>query len=488
MRKKLIIILIIASFLRLYNLIDLPPGLYPDEAMNGNNAAEALANKDWKIFYPENFGREGLFINIQSLFIAAFGNQAWALRLPSAMFGILTVLGLYFFTKELFRDYDSEKIALLSAFLLATSFWHINFSRIGFRAIMAPFFLVWALYWLLLVIRKSQNSQFSVVNCRLLSGLAGLTYGFGFHSYIAYRATPLLLLFLMAMAWRKHESKRALLNIFSIFALFAFLAGLPLGIYFLDHPADFFGRISGISIFNSETPIKDLFLNFLKTAGMFNFVGDFNWRHNISGRPLLFWPVGIMFLVGAYFSLRRILKEKVRFSGESAVWIWFLVAMLPVIISNEGLPHALRSLLLIPPVFILAAAGGAEIYEFLKIKFDERSLAVIGYVLAGILIAQPFYTYFIFWGENPNVKNAFAYNDYIIAKQLNKLPAEMPKYVVVSGADRKVERDYPISLQSVLFLTDTFSEEKRRAKNFFYLIPEEFKAAAIPRNALIFSL
>ena len=165
-----------AAFLRLGNLSTVPPGLYPDEAMNGNNALESLAANEWKVFYPENNGREGLFINIQSFSVAMLGNEPWALRLPSAIFGILTVLGVYFLTKELFRDKilfspkppqasghgsseserasrgqasaslgqrsglrENEILALIVAFLLATSFWHINFSRIGFRAIMPRF-------------------------------------------------------------------------------------------------------------------------------------------------------------------------------------------------------------------------------------------------------------------------------------------------------------------------------------------------------------
>ncbi len=474
MREKLIVILIIASFLRLYNLTNLPPGLYPDEAMNGNNAAEF----QWKVFYPENFGREGLFINIQSFFVAAFGNQPWALRLPSAIFGILTVWGLYLFTKELFKG---DKIALLASFLLATSFWHINFSRIGFRAIMASAFLVWGFYLLLKSVNQGKNNW-------LLPALAGSVYGLGFHSYIAYRATPLLAVFLMAVLWRRSESKKALLKIFSTFALFAFLAGLPLGIYFLENPADFFGRTTGISIFNSESPAAGLSLNILKTAGMFNFVGDFNWRHNIAGRPLLFWPVGIMFLVGAYFSLRKIFKEKEWLSNESIVWCWLIVAMLPVVISNEGLPHALRSIMMVPSVFILSAIGGMKIYEFLKNNIKENSLKLATYALLSVLLLEAYHSYFVAWGENPNVKNAFAYNDYIIARQLDKLPNETPKFVVVNGADRKIERDYPISLQSVLFITDTFSEEKRREKNIFYLTPEEFRAQEIPANASIFSL
>src|SRR3989344_1850110 len=303
--RLLVIILIIASFLRLYNLTELPPGLYPDEAMNGNIAVEALETGNFKIFYPENFGREGLFINIQALFIRQFGHQPWALRLPSAIFGILTVLGLYLFIKEFFKSTNNESItnkqirkfatnslfadenavALFSAFLLATSFWHINFSRIGFRAIMAPAFLTWSLYLLLKSINQTKNNfQFRELGIRNLAlpALAGLIYGLGFHSYIAYRATPLLIIFIGYFFYKNHSNIRKNIRmVFMIFLSAAFITILPIGIYFWHNPHDFFGRTARISIFNSETPIRDLAFNKIKTLGMFNFVGDFNWRHNI---------------------------------------------------------------------------------------------------------------------------------------------------------------------------------------------------------------
>ncbi|MDO8523101.1 MAG: glycosyltransferase family 39 protein, partial [bacterium] len=154
MRRKywiLVIIILLAAFFRLWDLKNIPPGLWSDEAMNGVNTIQANEGGGWKVFYPENFGREGLFINIQALFVKALGHEPWVLRLPSAIFGILTVLGLYLMTKELFFG----RVAVFSAFFMATSFWHINFSRIGFRAIMAPFFLVWGFYFLLLVMRKA---------------------------------------------------------------------------------------------------------------------------------------------------------------------------------------------------------------------------------------------------------------------------------------------------------------------------------------------
>src|SRR3989339_1097576 len=185
----LILIILIAGFLRFYDLKNTPPGLWSDEAMNGTNTIQALEGNKWKIFYPENFGREGLFINIQSLSVAVFGHTPWALRLPSAIFGLLTVLGLYFLTKELF----SGRVSLFASFFLATSFWHINFSRIGFRAIMAPFFLVWALYFLLRFY-KNEGSNFSQT---LSAVFGGILFGLGFHTYIAYRITPLILLSLL---------------------------------------------------------------------------------------------------------------------------------------------------------------------------------------------------------------------------------------------------------------------------------------------------
>ena len=150
----LILILAIAAFFRFYKLTEVPPGLYPDVAINGNDAATALASHNFRIFYPENNGREGLFINAIAVGFAFFGISVWSIKIVAAIIGFLTVLGLYLMLKELFRGKkQSNLIALLSSFFLAASFWHILFSRIGFRAIMVPFFLVWGFYCLFKAMR-----------------------------------------------------------------------------------------------------------------------------------------------------------------------------------------------------------------------------------------------------------------------------------------------------------------------------------------------
>src|SRR5437899_7138532 len=94
-RWILIGILAAAAILRLQQLGSVPAGLNHDVAMNGNNALENLESHRLALYYPENTGREGLFINIQTASVAAFGNTAFALRFPAAVFGLLTVWAVY---------------------------------------------------------------------------------------------------------------------------------------------------------------------------------------------------------------------------------------------------------------------------------------------------------------------------------------------------------------------------------------------------------
>ncbi|MDI6784950.1 MAG: glycosyltransferase family 39 protein, partial [bacterium] len=309
----LIIILILAIFFRIYKITEIPPGLYPDEAMNGNNALEALSTGNFKVFYPENNGREGLFINIQSLFLFIFGNKIWALRLPSAIFGILTVLGTYLFTRTLFTNsgleqnqirktnpaveltgqtstpwgerlvhhiasLNQERIALIATFFLAISFWHINFSRTGFRALIAPFFLVWALYFLLRALHHCFNHSKS--SRYIIDALSsGFLFGLGFYSYIAYRIMPILVVVIWFIYWFTANvpcSRKKIVGAGIWFLVTTVIVVFPLANYFSNNPHDFFGRTTQLSVFSSPTLWKTLGENIIKTMLMFNITGDSN--------------------------------------------------------------------------------------------------------------------------------------------------------------------------------------------------------------------
>ncbi len=483
-------ILIIASFLRLYHLTLTPPGLYPDEAMDGTNAQEALQTGQFKVYYPENNGREGLFMNVQAVFLKVIGqNEPWVLRLPSALFGIGTVLGVYFLAAELF----GAEVGLLAALLIATNFWHINFSRISFRAITAPFFLVWAMYFLIAGFRKIKNGE-RFGKATLFHIVGGIFFGLGFYTYIAYRVMPILALFVIISFWRiarRAGWQKNALHTAGHFLFFTFIVALPIGLYYLHNPADFLGRTSQVSIFSAESPIKSFAMNIIKTLGMFNVAGDYNWRHNYSGAPELFLPVGLLFLAGIILGIRSLFRKYRErmpeiFSEPFSllfVFLWFALAMLPVVISNEGIPHALRSILLIPPAIILATLGGVAFFHSLKRYLSEYWLKAIMAFAVAMFVSQAYAAYFVSWAKNPNVPGAFAADYVELGHTLNALPPGVPKYIVVKAGGVLVH-GIPMPSQTVMFITDTYTQQGQQAKNIHYVLPEDEKN--IPAGALTF--
>ncbi|OGF64345.1 hypothetical protein A2661_02430 [Candidatus Giovannonibacteria bacterium RIFCSPHIGHO2_01_FULL_45_24] len=498
-----VLILLLAAFFRFWDLKNAPPGLWADEAVNGVNALRAIETNGWKVFYPENFGREGLFINIQSVFIKSFGAETWVLRLPSAIFGVLTVLGLYLMTRELF----GRRVALFASFFLATSFWHINFSRIGFRAIMAPFFFVWSFYFLFLGARKLKQSLFI---------LAGLLFGLGFHSYIAYRIAPLIAVLPLWRFYTGRKNQEAGLQLGSpaskfcppcligLFIFATFLAALPLLWYYVQNPQDFLGRTAAISIFDAPNPLGQFSENLIKTLGMFNVAGDFNWRHNLAGSPQFWWPVGLLFLLGLWLSIKAILKPTPERDSESLsspspmegvggrvpsfplkfTLLWFIVMLLPVALSNESLPHALRAIVLIPSAMIFAALG----LEWIIQKFNEwldkqktnypekiaqlnrvaKEATLLLFVFFIAAAAHTYNTYFIRWAPNSNVYQAFQTNLTEKTNWLNAQPKEIKKYVVTDATERVDMRGTPMSFQPIIFITNTFFESRQKEKNIYY--------------------
>ena len=466
----LVLIMLVAAFFRLWDLKNIPPGLWSDEAMNGTNALVALEQKDWKVFYPENFGREGLFINIQSLFVAVLGNEPWVLRLPSAIFGILTVLGLYLMTKELF----GIRVALTASFFLATLFWHINFSRIGFRAIMAPFFLVWAFYFLFLAMRKSKEWFFAV---------AGFVFGLGVHSYIAYRVAPIIALLPL---W-KFYTRQKLAHLggrenycapcaIGLFIFMAFLAALPLLWYYAQNPQDFFGRTAGISILGSREPLAQFSENVVKTAQMFFLFGDFNWRHNFAGEAELWWPVAILFLIGIWVSIKKFQWP------NNFVLLWLVVMILPVALSNESLPHALRSIVLIPPAMIFAALG----LEWISRKIRPQ-LKVFIFIFLITATLNAYNQYFLRWAPNFNVYQAFQTDLTEKAHWLNSQPNNIKKYIITNAVDQVDTSGTPMSFQPIIFITNTASPAKQTEKNIYYLAYKDIERIDCNAPCLIVS-
>ncbi len=478
----------LAVFSRFWQLDSIPPGLWPDEAMNANDAFYTLESGDYKLFYPDNNGREGLFMWLISLSFSLFGISVWALKVPPAVAGVLTVVGIFFLTKELFlldTRFIKEKIhgiylSLATAFLLSTSFWHINFSRISFRAILAPLLLVFSFFFLLkgFRTRKIYNFIFS-----------GLFLGIGLHTYISFRIAPVIFAVLLIIFFFSYLQKKELRKylIFSlIFLVFAFVAALPMLQYFLGNMEDFTGRTGQVSVFDAQEPVKELIKSTTLHLGMFNVFGDPNWRHNYSGHPMIPLPLGLFFLIGLFYSIKKFfvsLKEK-EFHPlilYSLLLSWFFIMLLPGILTTEGIPHALRIISVIPPVYILTVMGGYLFYLFLCQRWTRKAAAVflvfIAIACAGIEINK----YFFDWAKNPEVEKAFTKNYVEIGNHLNSLPEESRKYVVINEPGSPIH-GISISAQTPMFIEKT-AYGKTRAE---YIRFEELEDKLVETDETIF--
>lgn len=121
------------------------------------------------------------YITIPSLLV--FGQTIFAVRFPSALFGALTIIPLYFFTKE----FSSKRIALFSAVFLALSPWHISVSRATSEVVISGFFTISALFLLVRNI-KNGNHKYNLVICVFI----GL--GYLFYHAIRFLAPPFFII------------------------------------------------------------------------------------------------------------------------------------------------------------------------------------------------------------------------------------------------------------------------------------------------------
>ncbi|MDO8436418.1 MAG: glycosyltransferase family 39 protein [bacterium] len=481
-------ILFLASFFRLWQLDLTPPGLYPDIAINGNDALKSLETGNFKVFYSDNNGREGLFMWLIAISFSIFGISIWSIKIVAAVIGILTVLGLYLLTKELFNNQKSmvsaQFIALLSSFFLAVSFWHVNFSRMGFRAILLPFILVFSFYFLFKGFRLKQFRNFII---------AGAFFGLGFYTYTSFRLAVMILPVVLIIWWliyKKENFQKKYFFFAACFLFSIFIIGLPLGIYFLQTPQDFISRATPISIFSQANPAKAFVVSLIQHLGMFNFYGDPNWRHNFAGSPMLFWPVGILLFCGIIFSIKELIFS-VKNKNYSPLFIhgfllsWFFAMLLPGILTYEGIPHSLRVIGVIPVVYIFSGLGGLKVYQLFKENIKNKNLFLVACLFFLLMIiAAEFDKYFVKWGKNPAVKKAFAIEYAEMGNYLNSLPPEIEKYVIVN------ELGFPLYGISIPAQTPMFIEATKFGKpNSIYIKAEELdKIKLIKGKTVIISL
>jgi len=180
--------MILAAILRLPLLDRFPTGITIDEAGLGDSAYSILktGKDEWGDFLPLNprsFGdyKPPVFMYLLVPSIAVFGLTEVAVRLPSAIAGILTVWIVFLLVCDLFKN---RNLGLLAGFLLAISPWHVYYSRLGWESNVGLMFFILGIW---LFVKGLGEGKFLV--------LSMLSFGFSAMSYHSFKLlVPLMVI------------------------------------------------------------------------------------------------------------------------------------------------------------------------------------------------------------------------------------------------------------------------------------------------------
>jgi len=355
----LFLILLLATFLRFYKLAQVPQGMAWDEAAIAYNGYAILTTRrdEWLNRFPISFRSFGdykapLAIYQSGIFTWLFGMNLWAVRFPFALWGVIAVLAIYLLFRELFwKNPDREKWALLAAFILAVSPWHLHYSRLAFESGLALSLLLWSLYFFYRYLRLRKIGNF------LLATLLASSTLYAYHS--SKITVPLLFVFLLFAnrQFFKRKGKALLIG--------GSLAVLTLTPLLLDAINGQGLTRANSTIFVMSNGWLELARNFLgNTLSYFNL--DFlifgknmgNFRHG-DGRFGIIEPLSLILII-FYLFLRRYDKKLFPLS-LSLVGLGLLPAILA-----EGQSSSNRSLLALPGVILLVVLAVKEIYQALK--------------------------------------------------------------------------------------------------------------------------
>jgi Dolichyl-phosphate-mannose-protein mannosyltransferase len=345
-------IILLAAFLRLYQLDQTPPGLHYDEAFNAMQARDVLRGSNRPVFFTGNFGEEPMQMYVEAVVFALAGESPFTARLSNVVLGLLLIPALYFCGRAFFPT--QRPAALAAAFVGAMLYWAINFSRLGIETNSLPWVLTLSAGALVLANEK-RNRRWGV--------FAGLFTGAVIYTYLASRLWPLAValwfvyLVLLQLSWRAPSARqsfaRACLNLkhWLVVGLVAVLIMAPLALFFLANPLALTGRAGQVL-----TP-DQLGANLLRTAGMFFISGDADPRDNLPGRAALDPFLALLFLIGLVVSAARVKQPPYAF-----LLIWLVVMTLPSALT-EFAPNLRRAIGALPAVALLCGIGANWIWQ-----------------------------------------------------------------------------------------------------------------------------
>ncbi len=399
-------IVVLAAFLRIWRLGEVPPTASLDEASIGYNAYSVVkigVDEYGQFPFLSQRGyddyRRSTYLFLVTPFVWALGLTAVAVRLPAVILGILTIYATYFLVLLLFSKETpvAKGTALFASLSLAISPWHVYISRLGHESNATLSFLVFGILFFLKGLKEKRFVSVALV--------------FFILSTISYYSGQVLipaLLAGLAVIYRENllrilQKSKAMRVVFILF----FLVLIPIFANIFSPAAMI--RFAGTSTFrpdahwelyqkrvflwNAAAAKKDIVGEILYNRRFFpiqvfleGYFSHFkpSWLFtNSGGEPfkiprtglLYVWEIPLIILGILAFLMSRETSSKAKW----LVLLWFFLAPLPGAIATQA-PHAMRSYNFLPTWQIFSSFGLVYTLNALK------KLKLAGIIFLSIVI------------------------------------------------------------------------------------------------------
>lgn len=446
-------ILLLALFLRTYKLEANPPGFYSDEASWAYNAYSIMltGRDEYGRYLPwvfEAFGDFKLPVTVYSIVPSywLFGVSNWSARLPTAIYGVLSILAVYFLVKELLRpnnqitNHKSQKIIndqitkrkleneylpLVSALLLAIAPAHIFLSR-GIWDIQPALFLltIGALFFIKAINSLSNSDQkIKVFGFFLVSSLS---FALSMYSYNSARVVTPLLIIILTLGFSRQLYSFLILK-FSFFNLCTIIIPIIAGailllpqLQSLTNP-EVTQRARFVSIFN-RGDVESKIFGATAADGSENPIWLIRLLHNkpvfyaseIAQRYLQHFDLNYLFLTGDTFEIFKVegigilplvtlpflIIGLVALLRDKPKWMWIIISWLLIAPIPSALtiftPSVSRAHNMIVPLVIITAYGIATFINFGNSNLFRASnfgFRIYLIIIGGILLLNLTYWY-----------------------------------------------------------------------------------------------
>jgi hypothetical protein len=381
--------------LRMYRLGKLPIVINGDE---GWLAMTAIGSDSGNLANPfalwENFG--GIYIHGIRDAIRVFGHTGFALRLLPALGGALAIPTIYLLAREI----AGKHAGFFSAFLLACSHAHLNYSRTAAVAyIQGTWLIPLELFFLLRGLRKKNY---------FFSALSGAFLAIHFCIYLSAQViAALIVVFIVLLAIFKTKYFREIKRHFIVWGSSFILMLLPEMFYIWQHPNQFFTRLNSSGTFQTGWLASEMVsrghsaFTILSTRVAHAFLTLIYYPSNDfygTSAPVLTYFTAVLFLIGLVMSLYR--TRQIPYMLLNG-YFWAMTLSIGIFALPES-ADSYRMLSVLPAAVIMAAIGLLQVLKIIGLSWPKDKLKyslVVGATLLSIF-GSNFWIYFMdFAGE-----------------------------------------------------------------------------------------